>query len=187
MRDLLINTYMFFRHPTFFWRYNIRKECKGFLINGSAIELKSKGLMVGRNVRFGHDTRVGFFGNGKLNIGNGCYFVNYNSFLVGADISIGNNCLFASNILVTSENHLIEIEADRPYENISCSPVSIGNGCWIGERVVILPGVTIGNKCVIGAGSVVTKSIPDYCIAVGNPARVVKQYDLEKGKWVPKK
>lgn len=187
MRILLTNIYMFFRHPTFFWKYNIRKKCKGFLINGSAKELKKKELIVGQNVRFGHDTRVGFFGNGQLTIGSGCYFVNYNSFLVGASITIGDNCLFASNILVSSENHEVNIESDRPYENLICSPVSIGNGCWIGEKVIILPGVTIGNKCVIGAGSVVTKNVPSYCIAVGNPAKVIKKYDLEKGIWVPNK
>ena len=54
-------------------------------------------------------------------------------------------------------------------------PVSIGNNCWIGGSVTILPGVSIGNNCTIGAGSVVVHDIPDNSIAVGNPARVVKK------------
>ncbi len=54
------------------------------------------------------------------------------------------------------------------------SPVKIGNNVWIGSHVIILPGVTIGNNCVIGAGSVVNKSIPDNSTAVGVPAKVVK-------------
>jgi len=53
-------------------------------------------------------------------------------------------------------------------------PITIGNDVWIGRRVIILPGVVIGDGCVIGAGAVVTKSLPPYSVAVGNPARIVK-------------
>lgn len=53
-------------------------------------------------------------------------------------------------------------------------PIVIGEDCWIGSNVTILGGVKIGNGCVIGAGSIVTKNIPDYSVAVGNPARVIK-------------
>ena len=177
--------YMLFRHPFLFFKYTVKTQSKDFLVNGSAKDLKTDRLKVGRNVRFGRDTRVAFYGtqNKPLEIGDNCYFVNGNSFLVGGDISIGSNCLFASNILVTSENHEIDIEKDRPYQNIVCDSVTIGDGCWIGEKVIILPGVTIGQKCVIGAGSVVAKSIPDYSIAVGNPARVIKRYDIGTRSW----
>ena len=54
------------------------------------------------------------------------------------------------------------------------APVSIGNDVWIGGRVIILPGVNIGDGCIIGAGAVVTKDIPSYCVAVGVPAKVVR-------------
>ena len=66
---------------------------------------------------------------------------------------------------------------------LSAKNVYIGNGCWIGEQVCILSGVSIGEKCIIGAGSVVTKSIPDYCIAAGNPAKVLKKYNFETKRW----
>ena len=145
-------------------------------MNGSSRDFKTARLFVGRNVRLGHDTRVGFFGREqhKLVIGDNCYFVNRNSFLVGEDIVIGNNCLFASDILITSENHRIDASLDRPYEELEIKPVTVGDSCWIGEKVIILPGVTIGKHSVIGAGSVVTKDIPEYSIAVGNPARVIR-------------
>jgi lipopolysaccharide O-acetyltransferase len=61
--------------------------------------------------------------------------------------------------------------------------VVIGDNVWIGESVCVLPGVSIGEGCIIGALSVVTKSIPAYSIAVGSPARVVKQFDFEQNKW----
>lgn len=61
--------------------------------------------------------------------------------------------------------------------------VEIGEYCWIGEKVMILPGVTIGDWCIIGAGSVVNKSIPSYSIAAGNPAKVIKRYNFETHIW----
>ena len=61
--------------------------------------------------------------------------------------------------------------------------VRIGEGSWLGENVSVC-GASIGKHCVIGANSVVTKDIPDYCVAVGSPAKVVKKYDSEKKQWV---
>ena len=55
---------------------------------------------------------------------------------------------------------------------------------WIGEKVTVLPGITIGEKSIIGANSVVTKDIPPFCIAAGNPASIIKRYDFEKHEWV---
>ena len=60
------------------------------------------------------------------------------------------------------------------------SPVTIGEDCWIGGGAVICPGVTIGDRCIIGAGSVVTKDIPSDCVAVGNPAKVIRKNDIKK-------
>ncbi len=61
--------------------------------------------------------------------------------------------------------------------------VKIGEGCWLGENVLVLPGKKIGKKCIIGAGAVVSHDIPDYSLAVGNPARVVKKYDFVEHQW----
>ncbi|WP_405373425.1 DapH/DapD/GlmU-related protein [Pseudobutyrivibrio sp.] len=93
--------------------------------------------------------------------------------------------MIASNVLICSENHGIDPESTTPYmsQPLISKPVSIGEGSWIGEMVCILPGVHIGKKCIIGAGSVVTKSIPDYSIAVGNPAKVIKKYNFKTHNW----
>jgi len=64
------------------------------------------------------------------------------------------------------------------------SRVIIGEGTWLGTNVVIVGSVKIGKQCVVGANTVVTKDIPDYSVAVGIPARVIKRYDFEKKKWV---
>ena len=63
-------------------------------------------------------------------------------------------------------------------------PVKVGDYTHLGTNSTIMAGVTIGERCQIGAGSVVTKDIPPYSVAVGNPARVVKRYDFEKKEWV---
>lgn len=67
---------------------------------------------------------------------------------------------------------------------INDQKVVIGDNVWIGDNSVILPGVEIGKGSIIGANSVVTKSIPDYSIAVGIPARLVKKYDFQMERWV---
>ena len=102
-----------------------------------------------------------------------------------ANITIEDNVLFASNVIVTNENHGMNPESSVPYmdQKLIAKDVSIGEGSWIGEKVCILSGVSIGKKCIIGAGSVVTKSIPSYSIAAGNPAKILKVYNFESKRW----
>lgn len=121
-----------------------------------------------------------------LKIGAGCFFGYRLCILVGADITIGNNVLMASDITIVSENHGINPECELPYmkQKLKVSSVIIGDNCWIGDKTIILPGVNIGEGCVIGGGAVVTKDIPPYSIAVGNPAYVIKMYDFDLHEWV---
>lgn len=186
MKKILILVYMFFAHPVIFWKYTIRHNSKYFLVNGHNQNIKIKGLRVEKNVRIGNYTRINFYDKGKLYFGEGCYMGQRNSFLVGADIHIGAGVLMASDICIASENHGMNPESQVGYggQSLVTSPVIIDKGCWIGEKVMILPGVHIGEKTIIGAGSVVTKNIPEYCIAVGNPAMVIKKYDFRHKKWM---
>lgn len=123
--------------------------------------------------------------NPRILIGDRCYIGFFFTILNGSTVRIGNDVLFASHVIITSENHGIDPESAIPYmdQTLSSKPVEIGDGCWIGEKVCIMPGVTIGKKSIIGGGSVVTKSIPDYSIAVGNPARVIKRYNFKTHLW----
>ena len=104
------------------------------------------------------------------------------------DLHIGDDVLIAASVFISTENHGMNPESEKSYQRqpLISAPVRIGNGCWIGERAVILPGVTIGEKSIIGANSVVTKDIPPYSIAAGMPAKVIKTWDFEQHCWVKK-
>ncbi|GAA6341423.1 sugar O-acetyltransferase [Phocaeicola massiliensis] len=101
-------------------------------------------------------------------------FVNSNcTFLDGGYITIGAHTLIGPNVQLYTPHHPIDYIARRETKEYAY-PITIGEDCWIGGGAIICPGVTIGNRCIIGAGSVVTKDIPDDSIAVGNPAKVIK-------------
>lgn len=101
-------------------------------------------------------------------------------------IIIGNDVLIAPFVHITDRSHKYEDIHVSVIRQGDCSkgPVVIGDECWLGFGVQIMPGVNIGKHCVIAAGSVVTRDIPDYSVAVGNPAKVVKQYNFEEKKWL---
>ncbi|MCB0168537.1 MAG: acyltransferase [Anaerolineae bacterium] len=101
------------------------------------------------------------------------------------NVTIEDDVLFASNVNITDGLHGYQ-DPDTPYKYqpiFRTEPILIKRGCWIGQNVVILPGVTIGEQAIIGANSVVTKSIPDRTIAVGSPAKVIKQWNEELQQW----
>lgn len=127
----------------------------------------------------------GYNGDIEIRIGKNCSIMSNFSILNASKVTIGDNVLIASHVLISSENHTTDPESELEYKDqpLQTSPVSIGDGCWIGEKVCILPGVTIGKKCVIGAGSIVTKDVPDYCMAVGNPAKIIKRYNFSSHSW----
>ena len=121
---------------------------------------------------YGQHTRIGrnFFANFNLTVQD------------DARVFIGDNCYFGPNVtLVTPIHPLLAAERNRidgpdgkPHRLCYAKPIYIGNSCWLGASVTVCPGVTIGENCVIGAGSVVTEDIPANCLAAGVPCRVIR-------------
>jgi acetyltransferase-like isoleucine patch superfamily enzyme len=100
-------------------------------------------------------------------------------------VYIGKNTAIAANVTITDIHHPYEdITLPIEKQHIIVKDVVIGEDCKIYNNVVILPGVHIGRHVTIGANSVVTHNIPDYSVAVGSPARVVKQYSFDSDDWV---
>lgn len=128
----------------------------------------------GRNIHIGTNVSV------NMN----CTFVDCNN------ITIGDNVLIASNVQLYTATHPVELserltpgwtsDSREYFCRTYALPIHIGNGCWLGGGVIVLPGVTIGDGSVIGAGSVVTKDIPANSLAVGNPCRVIRRINRDE-------
>jgi len=99
-------------------------------------------------------------------------------------VKIGNDVMFAQNIVASGLNHGYEdVNLPPSVQKVNTAQITINDNVWIGANSIITAGVTIGKHAVIGGGSVVTKDIPDYTVAVGNPAKVVKKYNFELNTW----
>jgi acetyltransferase-like isoleucine patch superfamily enzyme len=111
-------------------------------------------------------------------IGKGSAIVAHESVVIGDHVYTGHH------VYITDANHGYE-DVDTPIgrQFAPSRPVRIGDGSWLGHGAVVLPGVTIGEHVVVGAGSVVTNDLPDRCVAVGNPAHVIRRYEDGTG-WI---
>lgn len=123
--------------------------------------------------------------NCSLYIGDGSYVGRFCHFYATSKIVIGKKVLIADKVYISDNLHsFTDIELpiiDQPVQQVN--EVSIGDGAWLGENVCII-GASVGKQSVIGANSVVTKDVPDYCVAVGSPAKIIKRYSIEINKWV---
>ncbi len=111
-------------------------------------------------------THIMIDGRGRLRIGNNCFFNRNCSINCMELIEIGRNCLFGENVLIYDHNHRFRDAELIRKQGYNTKKVMIGDDCWVGSNVIILAGVTIGDHSVIGAGSVVSKSVPAGCIVV---------------------
>lgn len=130
-------------------------------------------LKAGRNIKVGRNTR---FGSGR-NIVIGSFTGLNTNCWIGNDTIIGSDVMFGPEVIILSGSHNFE-RTDIPMREQGATqrkPVVIGDDVWIGTRAIILPGIKIGSHSIIGAGSVVTKDVPEYAIVAGNPA-VIKKF-----------
>lgn len=160
-------------HPTFMKPWHVH-------VSGPNIRLGKCSTVVGEAAS---PVKIGVWGNepgeGKISIGDyamispGCRISACN------EITIGHSVLMAHGVYITdSDWHGIYDRVERPK---AVTPVRIGDNVWLGDRCTILKGVTIGDNSVVGSQAVVTKDIPPNVVVAGNPAKVVKKLDPEKG------
>lgn len=156
MKSILKKIY---RLPRIFYRVKVRLESRacGDRLKVNALSAVTKNTVLGYNVNF---NGISIRGSGSVEIGN-----NFHS---------GTDCL------MITDNHNYDSGISIPYDSsLIAKKIIIEDNVWLGDRVIILGGVTLGEGCIIQAGSVVTKSVPKYAIAGGHPAKVFKMRDVE--------
>ncbi|MGL5348240.1 MAG: sugar O-acetyltransferase [Peptostreptococcaceae bacterium] len=122
------------------------------------------------------------WGGKNVHFGKGVY-ANFNLTLVDdAEIFVGDNVMFAPNVVISAGTHPVHPELRRKQAQYNL-PIHIGNNVWIGAGAIVLPGVKIGDNSIIGAGSVVTKDIPANVVAVGNPCKVMREINENDMKY----
>lgn len=129
---------------------------------------------------------------GKIEIGEKSEISMFSRIASMGYVKIWNNVLTGPHVFIADFNHEYK-NPNKPImyqgnhfipSNDGMPTLIIGDGTWLGTNVVIVGNVKIGRNCVIGANTVVTKDIPDYCVAVGTPAIIVKKYDFDKKEWI---
>jgi acetyltransferase-like isoleucine patch superfamily enzyme len=124
-----------------------------------------------------------------ISIGNDVHVGRYTCITSIREIVIEDGCLLSEHVYISDHGHGIDPQAGLLVDQklISKGPVHIKAHTFIGYRACILPGVTLGRHCVVGANSVVTTSFPDYSMIAGVPARLIKTYSHQQAEWVPVK
>jgi acetyltransferase-like isoleucine patch superfamily enzyme len=159
-------------------------EFPGYI--GAPLFIKgAKNIFIGRKVRIFPGMRAECHLNGKLfihgdvSIGQGLHII------CSSDLHIGLGCLISSNVFISDTDHTFD-EIDTPVlsqKNI-VRTTRIGENCFIGVGVKILPGTNLGKGCVVGANSVIKGDFADYSVIVGSPGRVIKKFDKNSSSWV---
>lgn len=169
----------------------VRKESFYYFGNDSFINnpleiANPYNIYIGDKVRLRDRVRLVPVNNSHIYFGNNIGTQNSLTIISGSNVYIGNNVAIAGNCFISAGSHGMDPLSESPYgeQLYTGKEIVINDNVWIGQNVSIMSGVNIGKYSIIGAGSVVTKSIPEFSIAVGNPAKVVKKYDAEKKSWV---
>lgn len=137
-----------------------------------------KGVRIHQGTRIGNSILQTYGGKGEIKIGANSIIYDKCELFAHRDakITIGNNVFLARRTVIMTADHLFQDKNRLIMEQDTVeADVTIGNDVWIGYGVIILKGVTINDGCVVGAGSVVTKDLPPYSVAVGSPAKVIKE------------
>ena len=149
-------------------------------LHGNVLESFREGrLEVGEGTLFEPDVWLTAPGKARIRIGKGT-FLNIGVMVAAVElVEIGDHCMFANGCFVADANHRFD-DPDQPITwqgFTSKGPTRVGDNVWCGANVVVTSGVTIGERCVIGANSVVTQDIPPYSIAAGAPAKVLRRVE----------
>jgi acetyltransferase-like isoleucine patch superfamily enzyme len=165
------------------WEFLRRDAFLRWPVQGNVLEALRQGrLEIGAHTLFEPGVWITAPGDARIRIGAGC-FLNVGVMVASTQlVEIGDHCMLANGCFVSDGDHRFDDPAlPVPWQGFtSKGPTRIGDNTWCGAHVVVTSGVTIGERCVIGANSVVTKDIPSFSIAAGVPARVLRPLNYEE-------
>ena len=167
-----------------YWSYRMGELGAGSRFESQIIWHKPKRIAIGSNVIIKRRCRLEAINTGKtpgaihLRIGDNTSFQQGCQVTAAQQVTIGKDVLIGANVLITDNDHIYDhpTEPASAIRALKTAPVTIEDGCWLGFACVVLKGVTIGKRSVIGANAVVTHDIPPYSVAVGIPARVINRF-----------
>jgi len=166
----------------------VRLDAIGMLRHGTSFRignycsldfLSTQGVCIGSRVTFREGvwlqitSRIDDPGVG-MEIGDDVYVGPYTILGAAAKIKIGNRCQFGSHVSLIAENHSFDGMDSIHSQGVKRKGICIEDDCWFGNSSIVLDGITVGRGSVIGAGSVLTKDVPEYSVVVGNPAKIIK-------------
>ena len=185
----------FFRRLMFVGKATQILSLKKLMINSKNIEigdycivncLSREGISLGENFKLGDFSRIIASGSLRdiglgISIGNNVAIAEY-SFIGGAGgVSIGDDCIIGQYFSVHPENHNFEeLSSTILSQGLSRKGIKIGSNCWVGAKVTICDGASIGSGCIIAAGAVVTKTFPDNCVIGGVPSKILRMRSNDK-------
>ena len=153
-------------------------------VHGNVLEALREGrLEIGAQTLFEPGVWITAPGAARIRIGSGC-FLNLGVMVAALElVEIGDHCMFANGCFVSDANHRFDDpERPVPWQGFTTrGPTRIGDNVWCGANVVITDGVTVGERCVIGANSVVTRDLPAFSVASGAPAQVLRMIEYPRG------
>ncbi|HVN96936.1 MAG TPA: acyltransferase [Syntrophorhabdaceae bacterium] len=139
------------------------------------IRMRKNGrIILGNGVRLGTEVWLVTANESELNVGNNAILNNYSIFNGGHGLKIGRYCIFAAFVYINSSDHNFRKDEFIQKQGFFGAPIEIGEDVWLGGHLFVGKGVKIGDGAIVGAGSVVTSDIPEYTIAYGSPAKVVR-------------
>lgn len=162
-------------------RLRVGKDCR--ILNPHKIEVGNN-VIIDNNVELLVNTISQTSSKPLLILGDYVHLSKYNCIGCTGRVVLESHVRLAPYVHITDRNHCYD-DISHPIwkQPIVVKDVYIGSETWIGFGAQIMPGVHIGKHCVIAAGSIVTKDIPDYCVVAGNPARIIKKYNKNTAKW----
>jgi acetyltransferase-like isoleucine patch superfamily enzyme len=164
------------------WELMRRGAFARWPLHGNVLEALGEGrLEIGRDTLFEPGVWITAPGAARIRIGSGTFF-NLGVMVAAVElVEIGDHCMFANGCFVTDGAHRFDDPVKPvPWQGFtSKGPTRIGDNVWCGANVVVTSGVTVGERCVIGANSVVTRDLPPFSIAAGAPAKVLQQVSYE--------